>query len=345
MNSVESILVAPSIDGEIRFVLKAQSICRIGRSEQSTIRINDILASREHAIVRSDADGHCYVSDLGSRNGTTVNGRPVASAMVLHDGDCIGIGTHELRFEQVRAGQAAAAPSENAHAKTQMFLANMLITVLVIDIRDYTRLSRELGEQRISEMVSHIFRFAGNLLNEHRCWSQKYIGDAVMAVWQHPVSQIDIAELAGIIDVLGELVIMFEGLQAEFGVSKPVMFGAAINSGYAALGNMGSASVADFTALGDTVNKTFRLESATKQVGFDVLIGQNTMKYLFPAPAPELLPPMIDVEIKGYDALEPTYRLTFGDLPRFVRLIEGVTAVSHRPFPARRVTADSPDMR
>lgn len=69
----------------------------IGRLAECTVSLNDSRASRRHAEVRSQGDGFVVI-DLGSMNGTRVNGTPVREHL-LHDGDEIGVGATVLRFE------------------------------------------------------------------------------------------------------------------------------------------------------------------------------------------------------------------------------------------------------
>lgn len=300
------------------FPLERLAVCRIGRAAHSTIVLTDSLASREHAMIRRDATGHCILSDSGSRNGTTLNGRPVTTPTRLSDGDVIRIGTQELIFR--RAAEEVAA-EEEASPATMIHLANSLISVLVIDIRGYTVLSREIGEERISAVMSELFSKAGELLFRNKSWSQKYIGDAVMGVWVHNQPHVSSQELAAIIDTLAELRLIIEPLSQRFGLPRPLAFGAAINTGYAQIGNMGSAAISDFTALGDTVNKAFRLETASKELLCDLVIGRATLDYLQPPMRREQLPPTSDVSVKGYDTPETVYRLMFSDLPRLANLI------------------------
>jgi len=59
----------------------------------------------------------------------------------------------------------------------------------------------------------------------------------------------------------------------------PIAIGIGINSGEAVIGNMGSESRFDYTAIGDAVNTGARLESATKEAGFDLLIGEGTAMF------------------------------------------------------------------
>src|SRR5688572_16930910 len=78
-------------DGSMREVpLEAERVV-LGRAEECEIALPGQLISRRHACIkRTD---HCYIlEDLGSHNGTTVNGQPVLGLRTLHDGDCIELG-------------------------------------------------------------------------------------------------------------------------------------------------------------------------------------------------------------------------------------------------------------
>lgn len=83
----------------------------IGRSESCDITIFDPLVSRQHASLCVLPD-HATIQDLGSRNGTRINGKPVQGLEELHDGDRIGIGRNELVFKELaRPGSKAKAPA------------------------------------------------------------------------------------------------------------------------------------------------------------------------------------------------------------------------------------------
>ena len=304
----------------IRFGIERLSVCRIGRSPHSTIVLDDQVASRDHAMIRRDATGYCMLSDSGSRNGTVLNGRQVTTPTRLAHLDVIRIGMQELTFNQPEPG-TALGDTDTGSTSTMIHLANSLISVLVADLRGYTVLSRELGEARISSLMSEIFRETGELLFRNKSWSQKYIGDAVVAVWLHPNSAVMPDEFATIIDTIAQLKLIIDPMQARFDLPRPLAFGVSINTGYAQIGNMGSSAAADFTALGDTVNKAFRLESASKELACDIVIGRAALD-LLKTPIPnEMRPPVSQVAIKGYDAPETVYRLMFSDLARLATLV------------------------
>ncbi|HSH17283.1 MAG TPA: FHA domain-containing protein, partial [Verrucomicrobiae bacterium] len=70
----------------------------IGRSKESTVPVADPRASRRHALIRWQNDGFWFF-DLGSSNGSYLNGRRVTTAQLLKSGDLVMIGDHQLRFE------------------------------------------------------------------------------------------------------------------------------------------------------------------------------------------------------------------------------------------------------
>ncbi len=82
--------------GDNRFALR-QGETTIGRSHYCSVVIDSTTASREHAAIRLMGE-RVEVADLGSRNGTAVNGQPIKEATELHIGDVITIGSKEIRL-------------------------------------------------------------------------------------------------------------------------------------------------------------------------------------------------------------------------------------------------------
>lgn len=315
MATCETLIRLEDANGLTDHPLERMGMCSIGRGFENDIVLDDGLASREHAMIRRNATGQCVLSDLGSRNGTRLNGRPVTSVLPLNDGDQILIGKHRMFFVQDASGLETPAPISGASDQaTQFLLSETLATVLVVDIRGFTVISQILGEKRISEMMSEIFRSAGQILDRQNAWSQKFIGDAIMAVWTHTNDRMAPAELLRVFDVIGEFQEMFRPLHRQFDLLKPLEFGCGINTGFCSIGNVGSASAADFTAMGDTVNKAFRLETASKESGCNILIGQQVFEYLSPPLAPEKWPESAELTLKGYDGVEHGFPLKFDDL-------------------------------
>ena len=270
-------------------------VCGFGRSLSNTVVLTDTMASREHAIIRRNATGSCVLNDLGSTNGTRLNGRPVSVPTPLNSGDVIQIGRQSIVFVQTNAPEKMVDPNAG---RTQFLVEQQLVSVLVVDLRGYTPLSAKLGSQ-MAELMGEIFRQAGAVLTEHNAWSTKFIGDAIMAVWVHPSNSLARADIVNAFDVISAYQQIFLMAQRQFKLSDALQFGAGFNAGMASIGNIGSEGAADFTAMGEAVNIAFRLETATKEHDCNVLIAKEVFEALSDAyyvPAD-----MIEVELKGYD--------------------------------------------
>ena len=308
------------IGGEDRtFDLSDVASLSIGRSPQATVVItDDANVSRKHALVQREASGEYYLSDLGSRNGTTRNGVPVTAPVPLADGDSFMIGSHRFVFHQTID---RSADTEDYQDPTNVLVVERMISILVLDIRNYTVLARELGEARISALMNKFFHEAGQLLKRRGSWAQKYIGDAVMAFWVHDDQRGTPREIVALFESLADLERVVSDLSREFELSPPLKFGVGINSGLAVTGNMGSAGLADHTALGDAVNKAFRLETATKEVGLEILVGKATFDLLDLPPHARELFSAHRVLLKGYDQPEEALGLDLLDLRIFVNTL------------------------
>lgn len=309
------------IGGEDRtFDLTTQPTVSIGRHPQSTVVIDDDpMVSRKHALVQRGSSGEFYLSDLGSRNGTRCNGLPVTSPVALQDGDAFTIGSHRFVFHNV---VDPGARDETEQAPTDVLVVEQMITILVLDIRNYTGLARELGEARVTELMNELFHRSGELLKRNGSWAQKYIGDAVMAFWVHGDTRGTPPEIGLLFRSLVELGEVVDDLNATHDLPRPLAFGAGINSGVAVTGNMGSAALSDHTAMGDAVNKAFRLESASKEIGREVVVGRGTFELM------ELKADIADlftshtVDLKGYDAPEEVQAISADALPSVAEALE-----------------------
>jgi adenylate cyclase len=309
------------IDGEDRtFDLTDLPSLSIGRHPQSTVVLSDDPnVSRKHALVQREASGEYYLSDLGSRNGTTRNGLPVTAPVALRDGDSFTIGSHRFVFHQT---SPRVDEDDALQAPTDVLVVERMITILVLDIRNYTGLARELGEARVTELMNRLFHESGQLLKRNGSWAQKYIGDAVMAFWVHDDEGGTPREVVLLLESLIQLGGVIARLNDEFGLPRRLTFGAGINSGLAVTGNMGSAGLQDHTAMGDAVNKAFRLESATKDVGREVVLGRSTHAMIDLPGSVRSLFTTHTVHLKGYDAPEEVYGLGLADVPSLLAALK-----------------------
>ncbi len=293
----------------------------VGRSEDNNVVLSDRWISRNHAMLQSMENGEFYLIDLGSRNGSFINGRRVSIPVTLQNGDRLTFGQTELEF--YCPVQQALDPSIGMDSKEFTATATLhirrLISVLVVDIRDFTGLTRQLDEKILSEVIGTWFRCAGDIIREYGSWVDKYIGDAVMSVWTHGAQGVNHDEMLRILQAVNALHTMTSSLYDQYPLPFPLKIGAGINTGYAMVGNTGSGDRPDYTALGDTVNAAFRLESATKQIGLDIALGATTYHHLSTLVADSDFFEEYTVHLKGYDVPTPTHACSFAALNTFLQ--------------------------
>lgn len=309
--------------GDRQLSLVGGNYWTVGRGDDNNFVLPDRWISRNHAMLQGTDNGRFYLIDLGSRNGTFINGRRVSVPVILHDGDLLTFGQTELRFfSPIDASKVADATLGGARSPeataTAMLHVRQLISVMVVDIRDFTVLTRQIDEKILSEAIGTWFRRAGEIIGQYGSWVDKYIGDAVMTVWVHGPEGADQTSIIKILQAVSTLAEMTSQLHEQFPLPFPLRVGAGINTGYAMVGNTGSGDRPDYTALGDTVNAAFRLESSTKPLGLDIAIGETTYKYLLKAGVDDPCFKRFTLEMKGYEEPITTRAGTFIDLNKFL---------------------------
>ena len=308
-------LTIPLNDGEQDVLLENGNAWRLGRAKDSQIKLPHELVSRQHALVQRMENGEYFLFDLGSRNGTFLNGTRVTIPVPLSDGDRISFGDFHVSFHcppRVNA-PADSAPALDTKATTVLFTQKMT-SVLVVDVRGFTKIAQAIDPQLLSQVMGTLFRSGGEIMRRRGSWGQKYIGDALMSVWVH-TKKGEASQVLSIFHALGELTQVTGTLQQQFQLPFPIEVGAGINTGPAAIGNAGSEHSADYTALGDTVNAAFRFESATRDIGFDLVIGRDTMESLRQCcDQPERFFEEKTVQLKGYELPAHVWAATFANL-------------------------------
>jgi len=150
------------------------------------------------------------------------------------------------------------------------------VTVLFSDIRGFTSISENEPPERIVSMLNRYFTLWSDAIFKYDGAIDKFVGDAVMALWGAPLITKNHPEQAvrAALHLMDTLPALNLQLQAE-GYPE-VKVGIGIHTGHAILGNIGSERKLDYTVIGDTVNLSSRLEGLTKQYACDILISEAT---------------------------------------------------------------------
>ena len=290
-----------------QFTLTNGQSWAIGRGDGCAVMLDSRSVSRLHALIqRRDAGGYSLV-DLGSRNGSFVNKHRVSIPVLLRDGDQLLFGDQELVFRSAVEAPPPAAESnlDTRNAPTTSLHTHSLATIVVVDIRDFTPLARTVSEALLSQAIGTWFLRVGQAAQRSGSWAQKYVGDAVMAVWIHDRSSQVRGDLLRALRAVVEIHAATNEISRTLPLPQPLRIGAGVNTGSAIVGGT------EFTALGDTVNAAFRLEAATKQLGVGVALGDRAYGELCLSNA--AFQPH-QVQLKGYDAPSTAWSISFEEL-------------------------------
>jgi adenylate cyclase len=248
----------------------------IGRRDGCQLQIHETKVSRQHAMVRLQ-EGRYWLYDLGSSNGSYLNGKRIIDCVRLRDGDVVGVGSRRFTFcaEDGSPTSVNMAVEQYSMDQTRLEIRTVPVLMLVSDVKGFSELSEQLPTEVLAQAMSAWYRECKQVLSVSGATVDKFIGDAVLAYWldvgaPSRIQALEAARRLGgccerIYDRHGEA---FERAGANLHV------GCGIHLGEVAHGKMGRDA---FTLLGGAVNATFGLEALTRVVGSDVLLSDAVL--------------------------------------------------------------------
>jgi len=145
------------------------------------------------------------------------------------------------------------------------------MTIMFSDIRDFTPLSESMTPTENFEFINSYLSQMEPVISKHRGIIDKYIGDAIMALFAHGADD----AVSGAVAMLERLNYYNAGrIRAGY---IPIQIGIGLNTGMVMIGTVGGTNRMDSTVIGDAVNLTARLEEATKTYHAPLIISQNTL--------------------------------------------------------------------
>lgn len=176
----------------------------------------------------------------------------------------------------------------------------MELTVVFADLSSFTEMTGRLGVTTTYSVVDEFLRLASSTLTSHGAFIDKYIGDAVMALFNVPIKRADHAATA--VAAAAKLHELLPGLSQQLGVTLHASIG--IASGFARVGRVGSDDIKDYTAIGDAVNQAARLQA---QAGAsEIVVSQEVYREVTSA-YPGV--PAESLTLKGFPQRTMAYRL------------------------------------
>ncbi len=216
-------------------------------------------------------------------------GIPVARLVATND----EVGTLAVSFDAMLAGLRERDKVKNlfnkfhgssvtesllSTDKVQMGGSRKKVVVFFSDIRGFTATSEVQSPEQVVSMLNEYFTIMVRIILNNNGIVDKFIGDAIMAVWGTPKGSDDdcLNAVKACLEMRKALAELNE-LRASRG-EAPLKIGIGLHTGEAISGNIGSEERMEFTAIGDTVNMTSRIEDSTKAFGTDLLISDDVAR-------------------------------------------------------------------
>lgn len=242
--------------------------CSIGRLRSNQIVLAERRVSRRHALINAREDRKFWLVDLGSGNGTYLNGRRLVQPAILRDGDSLQIGSFRLTFREPSCAADTAGPSQTDYAageKTLPHIQSSPCWLLVADIVKSTGLTRKLGAEELAKVTGRWLTDCRRVIESRGGSLNKFLGDGFFAYWTDRKG-------AGeqVVGALAEL----QGLQ---NLANP-SFRVVLHHGQVSMG--GAASLGEESLLGKEVHFVFRMEKLASALGEGGLVSDAARRRL-----------------------------------------------------------------
>lgn len=153
------------------------------------------------------------------------------------------------------------------------------ISIMFMDVRDFTPISEGLSAIELVDFMNALLSSLTDAIQSELGTIDKYIGDSIMAFWNAPLDIPDHHRLSCRAALKMRVALAELNGKDEFGFAarglEPVKIGIGLHTGEACVGNMGSQRRFNYTAMGDVVNTSARIESSSKAVGMDIVVSDS----------------------------------------------------------------------
>jgi len=174
------------------------------------------------------------------------------------------------------------------------------MTVVFADLSSFTEMTGRLGATTTYSVVDEFLRLASTTLISHGAFIDKYIGDAVMALFNVPIKRVE--HPAAAVAAAAKIQELLPGLSERLGM--PLQASIGIASGFARVGRLGSDDIKDYTAIGDAVNQAARLQA--QAAPSEIVVSQDVYREVASA-YPGV--PAESLTLKGFPQRSVAYRL------------------------------------
>ena len=271
--------------------IAVESNCHFGRTSSNEVRLSSPGASRRHAHIHAQMADHrleYWLADLGSTNGTLLNGKRVTIPCRLKSGDGIRIADEEFVFKMEFNAFGPAADTEAP--PTVPVRASQLCWFLMLDIKRYTSLATQLDTNVLAQKVGTWLRQCRDIIESSGGVVDKFLGDAIFVYWVQKDGT-----PAVVVSALQELAKLQQGRDPDFRL--------VLHHGLASIS--GGAGGADNLS-GSEVIYVFRMEKICSKLGDDSIVSDAARSAL---PAGCLCESVGSHPLDGFAGVHPLFKL------------------------------------
>jgi adenylate cyclase len=171
---------------------------------------------------------------------------------------------------------AVLARAENQSGALRLGGDDREITMMFVDVRDFTAISESLSSTATVAFLNKLLTGLSRHVIDSDGTLDKFIGDSIMAFWNAPVDVEDHPARAARCALKMRQSLREMNASGVLGIGRKVSIGIGINTGIACVGEIGAENRFNYSAIGDPVNTTARIEATCKETGFDILVSGVT---------------------------------------------------------------------
>lgn len=241
--------------------------CSIGRATGNQVILTDDRVSRRHAVIHAQGGGEFWLVDLGTSNGTYVNGRRLSQPGRLNHGDVIKIGSFELVFREEGGRNRDISSTTTTSDQTIVAVQSSPCWLLLADIEGSTHLSQKLDPEALAVLIGRWFARCKEAIEGQGGVINKYLGDGFFAYW--PATETAPPRVIAALGALGKL-----QEQGEPG------FRIVLHCDQVVMGGMASLGEESLSGVG--VNFVFRMEKLAGSLGQSRFLSELAAQRLGP---------------------------------------------------------------
>jgi adenylate cyclase len=235
--------------------------CQIGRGPNNSVTLHSEKVSRRHAIVHAQGQNEFWLIDLGSANGTYLNGRRVSQPTRLSDSDVITIADYRLQFFHPEQSRPAETDTAN---KTIQEIRNLNLWMLLADVESGTVMVQRTPEEA-PRVMGRWLASCKQVIDQNGGTINKFLGDGFFAYW---------IEKEGTAAAVAKTIETFKQAQ-ETGDPR---FRVVVHFGKVFVG--GAANMGEDSLMGNEVNFVFRVEKLAAKLVQHRLLTEAASKQL-----------------------------------------------------------------